>query len=93
MDDAVHMVLPDEFAHLVEIANVRFDESIVRPVFDVFQIGQVSGVGQLVQVDNMVVRILVDEKAYHVACDSATQNTGSSGNDDISFKIHDVLHY
>ena len=62
MDDAVHMVLPDEFAHLVEIANVRFDESIVRPVFDVFQIGQVSGVGQLVQVDNMVVRILVDEK-------------------------------
>ena len=89
MDDAVHMVLPDEFAHLVEIANVRFDESIVRPVFDVFQIGQVSGVGQLVQIDNMVVRILVDEKAYHVAADE----TGSSGNDDISFKIHDVLHY
>ena len=89
MDDAVHTVLPDEFAHLVEIANVRFDESIVRPVFDVFQIGQVSGVGQLVQIDNMVVRILVDEKAYHVAADE----TGSSGNDDISFKIHDVLHY
>ena len=62
VDNAVHMVLPDEFAHLVEIANVRFDESIVRPVFDVFQIGQVSGVGQLVQIDNMVVRILVDER-------------------------------
>ena len=58
MDNAVHMVLPEEFAHLVEIANVRFDESVIRLVFDVFQVGQVSGVGQLVQIDNVVVRIL-----------------------------------
>ena len=58
-------------------------------VFDVFQVGQVSGVGQLVQIDNVVVRILVDEEAYDVAADE----TGSSGNDDISFKIHDVLYY
>ena len=89
MDNAVHMVLPEEFAHLVEIANVRFDESVIRLVFDVFQVGQVSGVGQLVQIDNVVVRILVDEEAYDMAADE----TGSSGNDDISFKIHDVLYY
>ena len=75
MDNAVHMVLPEEFAHLVEIANVRFDESVIRLVFDVFQVGQVSGVGQLVQIDNVVVRILVDEEAYDVAADE----TGSSG--------------
>ena len=82
VDNTVHMVLLHQFANLLEIADVRLDKRIVRLIFDVFQVCQVSGVGQFVQVDDPIIRIFVYKQPHYMRSDES----GSAGNDDISFK-------
>lgn len=39
--------------------------------FNVFQIGQIAGVGELVEVHDVVIRIFVDEEAHDVRADES----------------------
>ena len=71
MDDTVYTILLHDFLHLFVVADVGFDESVVRLVFDVLQIGQVTGVGQFVQVDNVILGIFVDEQSDYMAADES----------------------
>ena len=88
VDDTVYVVLLHHFLHLVIVADVCLHEDIVFLVLDVFQVGQVTGIRQLVQIDDAVFRILVYEEANHVAADE----TGTTGNQDIAFEIfHDGI--
>ncbi len=79
VDDAVDVLVLHQLVDTVEVADVHTDELIVGLVLDVLEIGQVAGVGQLVEVDDAVLRILVDKQAYHMASDKS----GSAGDDDI----------
>lgn len=71
MDDTVYMVLLHDFLHFLVVADIGFDESVVRLVFDVLQIGQVTGVGQFIQVDNVILGIFVDEQTDYMAADES----------------------
>ena len=82
MDDTVYLILLHQFQHLVIVADICLDKYIVRLVLNVLQIRQVAGVGQFVQVDDAVFRILVHEQAYHVAADE----TGTAGNQYVTFE-------
>ena len=85
MDNAVDLVLLHQRQDGIEIANIGFDKHIVGFVFDVFQVGQVAGIGQLIEIYNVIIGILVDKKAHYMRANE----TGTAGNDDISFKgIH-----
>ena len=53
---------------------------VVGLTLDVFQISQVSGVCQLIQVDDLIFRIFVDEQTHYVTANES----GTSGDDDIS---------
>ena len=79
VDDAGYFVLPHQFQHLVEVADVCLDEGVVRFVLDVFQVRQVSGIRQFIYIYNMVFRIFRYEKADYVAPDEA----GAAGDDDM----------
>ena len=87
VDDAIHGVLRHQFTHLVEVADIRLDKGIIRLVFYVLQIRQVSGIRQFIHINYMVFRIFVHEQAHHVASDE----TGTAGNDYIhsfvAFKV------
>ena len=79
VDDAVDVLVLHQFVHAVEVTNVHADELVVRLIFDILEIGEVAGVGQLVEVDNPVLRVLVDKQPYHMASDES----GTSGDDDV----------
>ena len=66
MDDAIHLVVLHQLQHLVEIADIALNESIVRLVLNVFEVSQVTCVSQLVEVDDVILRIFVHEKSYYV---------------------------
>ena len=66
MDDAIHLVVLHQFQHQVEIADVALNESIVRLVLDVLEVSQVACVCQLVEIDDVILRIFVHEKSYYV---------------------------
>ena len=67
VDDTVYIVPCKYPAYGIEIADVRLYESVIGSVFDILEIGKIAGVCQSVQIDDMVVRIPVHEKAYDMA--------------------------
>ena len=69
MDDAVHTVAPERLENRLEVADVRLEERVVRPVLDVVEVRQVSGIGEIINVDNVIIRIFVHKQSDDVASD------------------------
>ena len=66
MDDAIHVLVLHQLIEGIEVADVHLHEFIVWLVLDVLQVGEVASVGQLIEVDDVVLRILVHEEANNV---------------------------
>ena len=69
VNDAVNVFLSHQTAYPFEVADVHPHESVVGATFDVTQIGEIAGVGQLVNVNYLIFRIFIDEKSHYVASD------------------------
>ena len=78
VNDAVDVLLFEQTAHGGVVADVEAGELIVRRVFHVGEVGQVAGVGEDVETDDMVVGILLNKTAHDVVADE----TGAAGDDD-----------
>ena len=90
LDGPVHMALRREIDHDVRrlplkqlvdqlpVADVPQHKPEVRVVHDPLQGGQVPGVGQLVQADNPIVRILLQ----HVKNEIGSDKSGAAGHND-----------
>ena len=81
VDDAVDLLVLHQFVEGIEVADVHLHELIVGLVLDVLQVREVACVGQLVEVNDLVLGVLVDEEAYYVTADE----TGSTSYDDVEF--------
>ena len=71
VDHPVDAVLPEQFTHRLEVADVAPDESVVRPLLDVSKVGEVASIGQLVEVDDPVIGVFGHEKTDHMRADEA----------------------
>ena len=78
VDDAVDVLLFEQTTHGGVVADVEAGEFIVRRVFHVGEVGQVAGVGEDVEADDVVVGIFANKTAYDVVADE----TGAAGDDD-----------
>ena len=68
---AVDVVVGHQLLYRFIVADVRLHEHVVLLILNVLQVCQVAGVSQLVEVDNPVLRVLVDEQAHYVRADEA----------------------
>jgi len=84
VDDTIHLFLLHQPIESIEIADIHLHERIVRLILHILQIGQITRIRQLVQIDNAIFRILVYKQAHHMAA----YKTGTAGNYDIAFEIH-----
>lgn len=66
VDDSVDLLVPHQLEHALEVADVHLHELVVGLRLDVPKILQISGIRKLVQIDDLVIRIPVDEKSYYV---------------------------
>ena len=80
VDDTIDLLLLHEFIKSLEVADIHLDKLIVGLVLDILQVGQVARVGQLIDVDDVILGIFVHEKAYHMAPNEAS----ATRDDDIS---------
>ena len=87
VDDTVHLLLLHQLIEGVEVADVHLHKLVVGLILDVLQIGKVAGIGQLVEVDDVILGILVHKQAHHVASYKAC----ATGNDNSSFHIYIYL--
>ena len=79
VDDAIDVLLLHQLVEGVEVADVHADKLVVRALLDVLQVGQVAGVSEFVEVDDVVVRVLRDEEAD----DMRTDEAGAASDDDV----------
>ena len=82
VNDAINMFVLHELVERVKVADVHLHELVVRLVLDILEVREVARIGKLIEVDNLVFRVLVHEQANHVAPDKAC----TAGNDDILHK-------
>ena len=87
MDDAIDLLVLHELVERVEIADVHLHELVVRLALDVLEVRKVACVGELVEVDNVVLGVLVHEQTNDMASDKAR----AAGDDDGSF--HAILRF
>jgi hypothetical protein len=83
MYHAVDPILVENPYHVVKITDISLDKHIVRLIFDILKVLKVSGIGKGIKIYDPVLRILVDEKPYHMA----SNETGTTGNQYVSFEI------
>src|SRR5574344_548177 len=88
MDNAIHLMVSNDFAHHLEIAGICFDESIIGPILDFFEIGQIPSIGQFVQIDNMVFRIFVNQINNQVTANE----TGTASNQYCPLVFHKPIY-
>jgi hypothetical protein len=50
-----------QFVNSVEIADIHLNETVIRLILDILQIGKVACIRQLVKVDDSVIRVFVHE--------------------------------
>ncbi len=81
VDDTVDMLILHELVERVKVANVHLHELVVRLVLDILEVRKVARVGKLIEVDNLVFRILIDKESNDMASDKAR----AAGNDNGSF--------
>ncbi len=71
MDDTIDLLVLHQLVESIEVANIHLHELVVGLVLHIFKVSQVASVCQLVKVDDVIFRILVYEKAHHMATNKA----------------------
>ena len=78
VDHPVDRVIGKEFFQEWGIDNITFDKTIIGEVLDILQVLQVSGIGKLIQVDNLIFRVVKNYFSNHMRSDK----TGTAGDQD-----------
>ena len=88
MDDSVHCIFGEDAGYQLMITDITLDEEVIILSFDILQVLQIAGIGQGIEVDDHVVRILLYEEPDHMAayeaCTACYQN--------ISLECSHIIH-
>ena len=87
VDNAVDLLVLHQLVEGVEVADVHLHKLVVGLVLDVLQVSQITRISQLVQINDVILRILVHKQAHHVASNKAC----ATSNNDCSFILHVTL--
>ena len=77
VDDAIDLLILHELIEGFVVADIHLDELIVGASLDILQIGEVTGIGELIEIDNLIFGILVDEQTYNMT----PYKSGTAGDD------------
>ena len=83
MDNAIDVVLSENGQHSLKIANIATLKMVIVAILDIFEIGKIACVCQFVEIDDVVLRIFVDEEPNDVAADES----GSARYDDAALLV------
>jgi hypothetical protein len=78
MTDGIDFMGIKEFGHRSRIANIGFNEDVLRRKFgcDIHEVFGVSGIGQLIDIDNAALKILPTQ---HISDKIAADKPAASG--------------
>ena len=71
MDNTIYLLVLHQFVKCIEVADIHLYELVVRPILDILEVGEVTCIGLLIQIDNLIIRILIYEQPNYVAADKS----------------------
>ena len=86
VDHDVRMFFFKQFIHCFAVADISLHEAEIRVIHNRGQCGQIARIGQLVQTDDSIIRIL-----QHVEHKVTTNKTRTAGNNNIHGLISSTL--
>ena len=69
MNHPVYTIVPENFQHPLEIADVRFYESVILRLLHILQIRQITRISQFIQIHDPVLRIFRHKQTHHMRAD------------------------
>ena len=71
VDDTVHMLLAQETAEAFIVTDIHLDKPVVGLILYILEIGKIARVCKFIQIDDEIVRILIDKETHYVTPDKA----------------------
>ena len=62
VDNTINLLCLHQLQHIIEVTDIHLDKLIVGLVLDILQISKVTGISQLIKIDNLIVGMLIDEQ-------------------------------
>ena len=87
MDDTINILILHELIECVKVADVHLHELVVWLIFYIFEVGKVASVSEFVEIDNLVLRVFINEEAHYMTAYKAS----STCDDNVSFEFHIFL--
>jgi hypothetical protein len=87
VNDAIDLVFLHQTIHHIEVADVALYKGVVGLVLDIFEVGEVTRIGQLVKVNDVVLGVLVYEEENNMRADK----TCTARDDYVAFESYIYL--
>ena len=72
MDDAIDLLILHQLVERVEVADVHLHELVVGLILNILEVSEVACISELVEIDDIVLRVLIYEEAYYMRADKAS---------------------
>ena len=72
---AIDMLILHELIESIEVADIHLHKLVIRLILNILEVCQITSVSQLIQVDDIILRILVHEKTNNVRSDKSSSTS------------------
>src|SRR5690606_10549859 len=55
-----------KFADELSVDDIAFDKTVIRPILNILQVFEVAGIGELIQIDDLIIRVGVHHPTNHM---------------------------
>lgn len=85
VNDAINPLVVHQLVECLEVADIHLHKLVVGLMLDVLEVTEVASIGQLVEVDDAVVGVLVHEEAHNMRADKS-RTTGDNYSFHLTFR-------
>lgn len=71
VDDAINLLILHQLIESIKVADIHLHELIVWLVLDIFEVGEIASISELIEVDDVVLGIFVYKKAHYMRANKA----------------------
>ena len=87
VNDTVNLLVLHQLVERIEITDIHADKLVIWLILNIFEVSQITSVCQLVQIDDVVLRVLVYKQTNYMVADKS----GTTSNNYIPFHYYQKL--
>src|SRR5690606_25481156 len=77
MNDCIGFFSTEKLINEISVDNIALYKAVIRTPLNILKVLQVTRIGQLVQINNLIFRVAINHPSHHMR----TDKSGAAGND------------